>query len=460
MLPNCVEFPLNWLAIAKTGAVMVPINIRYQPHDLEYVLNDSDADALVIHTDVVPIFRKVLSRCPKIKRVLYIGAETDENGSSFAELVKASGFDLPAIDLSVDDLINIQYTSGTTGFPKGCMLTHEYWLTMGKTVSENLTGKDVFLSVQPFYYMDPQWQLIMSLTAGMTMVLAKKYSPSKYMELARKYGATCSLAVRAILIYKQPESSLDRENNLRFVNIFGFPPDLHKDFEKRFNVVAREGFGMTEIGSCMRVPLDDVKMTGSGSVGKPLSHREVRIVDDKGVDVPRGEIGELLVKGPGILKGYYNKPRETAETFYGDWFRTGDRFRQDENGYYYIVGRIKDMVRRHSENISASEVENVVNSHPKILDSAVVPVPDDMAGEEVKVYVIPTSGENMESVPPEELVAYCLERIAKFKVPRFIEYREFFPRTATEKIEKHKLIAEKKNLRVDSYDAREDRWHQ
>ena len=437
---------------------MVPTNIRYQPHDLEYVLNDSDADALVIHRDVVPIFRKVQSHCPKITRIFYVGEGEDEIDSSLSELAKASERNLPAMDLGLDDLINIQYTSGTTGFPKGCLLTHEYWLTIGKTFSETLRENDIFLSVQPFYYMDPQWQLVMALTSGITMILAKKYSPSKYMELARKYGVTCSLAVRAILIYKQPESSLDRENNLRFVNIFGFPPDLHKDFEERFNVIAREGFGMTEIGSCMRVSLEDVHMTGSGSVGKPLPHREVRIVDDKGIDVTQGEIGELLVKGPGMFKGFYNKSHQTTEAFYGEWFRTGDRFRQDENGYYYIVGRIKDMVRRHAENISAREVEDVINSHPKIMDTAVVPVPDEITGEEVKAYVIPAPGENAQSIPPEELVSFCLERIAKFKVPRFIEYRDVLPRTPTEKVAKHNLIAEKQNLRAGSYDAKEQKW--
>jgi len=306
--------------------------------------------------------------------------------------------------------------------------------------------------------MDPQWGVIMTLTAGASMILARKYSPSKYMELVRNYGVTCSLALRAILIYMQPESPLDGVNRLRYVHIFGFPSHLHKKFEERFKVIAREGYGMTEIGSCMRVPIEDAHMTGSGSVGQPVPYREVRIVDEQGNDVPRGEVGELWVQGPGILKGYYKKPKETAEAFAGGWFHTGDLFRQDENGYYYIVGRKKDMVRRHGENISASEVENVIRSHPKILDVAVVPVPDEIRGEEVKAYVIPKPGESVKTIIPEEIIAFCLERIAKFKVPRFIEYRESFPRTPTERVEKHKLIAEKKDLRSGCYDAEEKRW--
>ena len=200
-------------------------------------------------------------------------------------------------------------------------------------------------------------------------------------------------------------------------------------------------------------------MTGSGSVGKLDPYREVRIVNEEGNDVSQGDVGELLVRGPGMFKGYYKKTKETRNAFNGDWFRTGDLFRQDQNGYYYIVGRKKDMVRRLGENISAAEVETQLRAHPKILDAAVVPVPDEVRGEEVKAYIIPRPGENVESVPPEEIIAFCLERIAKFKVPRFIEYKESFPRTPSQRVEKHKLIAEKKDLRSGCYDAEEKRWH-
>lgn len=458
MLPNCPEFPLTWLALAKLGAVMVPVNMRYEAHDLEYVLNDSDAQGLVIHTEKVPLFRRVQPCCPGIKKILRVGDGEDNIGPSLVELAHNAPIDLESITLALDDLMNIQYTSGTTGFPKGCMLTHESWLTLGWPFARGITEDDIFLSVQPFYYMDPQWQLIMTIMAHSTMILAKKYSPSKFIELARKYGATCSLAPAATLIYKQPESPFDRDHRLKFVLIYGFPPYLHKKFEERFNVIAREGYGMTEIAGGMRVPMEDSFMTGSGSVGKPRPYVEVRIVDEKGTDVPQGNVGELLVRGPGIFKGYYKKPIETAERFTGGWFHTGDLFRKDEKGYYYIVGRKKDMVRRTGENISAAEVEMVLKSHPKVLDAAVVPVPDEVRREEVKAYIILKPGEDVKSVPPEELVDFCSQQIAKFKVPRFIEYREDFPRTSSHKVEKHKLIMEKEDLRSKCYDAEEKQW--
>ena len=452
MLPNCPEFPVTWLALAKLGAVMVPLNNRYQAVDLEYVLNDSDAIALVIHTDFVPTFHEARPKTPAIEKVYRVGEGYEDTGSLLSELAKAASEEFRTVDLTLDDLINIQYTSGTTGFPKGCMLTHEYWLTLGMSASENLVQGDVFLVVTPFYYMDPQWELIMCLSAGATMILTRKYSASNYMKLVHKYKVTAAWATMAAWTLKQPESPDDKNHHLKFVLVGGFPRHLHKQFEERFNVRAREAYGMTEIGTGMLVALEDDHMTGSGSVGKPPDFRSTKIIDNDGNPVKQGEIGELLIKGPGIFKGYYNKPEATAMAFEGDWFRTGDLFRQDENGYFYIVGRIKDMIRRTGDNISASEVEHVLMSHPKILSAAVVPVPDESRGEEVKAYIAPAKGETPESIPPEDIIVFCLERIAEFKVPRYIEYVDEFQRTASGKIQKHVLIAAKEDLTSDCWD--------
>jgi acyl-CoA synthetase (AMP-forming)/AMP-acid ligase II len=211
---------------------------------------------------------------------------------------------------------------------------------------------------------------------------------------------------------------------------------------------------MTEIGPGMFVPPEDSHMTGSGSVGVPFKSRQVRIVDDQDKDVPQGEVGELWITGPGMFKGYYNKPEETAAAFDAEWFKTGDLFRQDENGYFYIVGRKKDMIRRTGDNISATEVEYVLTSHPKIMSAAVVPVPDKERNEEVKAYIAPAQGETPETIPPGEIIAFCEDRIAAFKIPRYIEYVDDFPRTASGKIQKHVLIAARKDLTAGCY----DRW--
>jgi len=454
MLPNCPEFPYTWLGLAKLGAVMIPLNNSYQAKDLEYILTNSDACVLVIQDTFTSRFREAKGNTHNIKKIFIVGETQDDLGEILSELAayEPDTFSDTDINVSKNDLMNIQYTSGTTGLPKGCMLTHEYWMLLGKSVAELMHEKDVFLCVTPFYYMDPQWELIMCLAAGCTMVITRKYSASRYMKWINQYNVTVSWATMAAWTLKQPESEYDKNHRLRFMFVGAFPPKLHKEFENRFNVKIREAFGMTEIGPGMFVPLEDDHMTGSGSVGKPLGIRKVKILDEIGKKVPQGETGELLIAGPGMLKGYYKNPEATKEVFDGGWFKTGDLFKQDENGYYYIVGRIKDMIRRSAENISAKEVENVLTSHPKIKSAAVIAVPDESRGEEVKAYIIPADKETSETIPPGEIIEYCSKRIARFKLPRYIEYKDTFPSTATGKIQKHLLIEGKEDLSSGCFD--------
>ena len=218
---------------------------------------------------------------------------------------------------------------------------------------------------------------------------------------------------------------------------------------------AREAFGMTEIGATMFMPLEAEDMIGSGSCGVPCAFRECKVVDENGNELPHGEIGELVVRGPNILLGYYKKPEATRDAFFGDWFRTGDLFRRDENGFFYIVGRIKDMIRRNSENISAREVESVIAQAPGVSDVAAVGVPHETRGEDVKIYVIP---EQRDTPPdPEALIAFAAQRLAPFKVPRYVECVEKFPRTPSGKIAKNVLKAAKPDLRAGSWDGDEKR---
>lgn len=333
MLPNCSEFPLTWLALMKIGAVTVPLNTRYKAVDLEYVLNDSKACVLVIHDEFTGTFREAEDKTPGIRKIFRVGTGENESETLLTALADEASNIFSGPDVCLADLANIQYTSGTTGFPKGCLLTHEYWLTLGTANSDEIMiPDDIFLCVEPFYYMDPPWELVMCLSAGCRLVLARKFSPSNYMRLACEYGATVSWIIMAPWVLKQPESRYDSENKLRLVMFGAFPPRLHKAFEERFNLKAREGYGMTEIGAGCFVAAADDHMTGSGSVGKPPHHREFRIVDDDGREVPQGDIGELWIRGPGLFKGYFNKPEATREVFSGEWFHTGDLFRQDEKG--------------------------------------------------------------------------------------------------------------------------------
>jgi crotonobetaine/carnitine-CoA ligase len=209
-----------------------------------------------------------------------------------------------------------------------------------------------------------------------------------------------------------------------------------------------EGYGITEGNVVAGMPLQYAdEMVGSGSIGIPVPEVALRIVDESGHDVPVGQAGQFIMRGPGMFRGYLNRPDATREVMRDGWLHTGDLGRADERGFLYFMGRSKDIIRRSSENIACAEVEDVLRTHPRILDAAVIPVPDAERGEEVKAYVLLTAGESEVTVPPEEIVAFCAERLAGFKVPRYIEYRKTdFPRTPSMRIQKELLRQERTDL--------------
>lgn len=460
MLPNIPQFPATWLAIARLGAVMVPVNINYTGRELHYVLTDSDATFLVIHADCLKAYEALGSDAPLAPENLLVVDGDAGSGRSLASLqheAPALPADLP--QPAIDDLVNIQYTSGTTGFPKGCMLTHRYWLTLS-LVAGMRGGADEqatnILVAQPYFYMDPQWLTLMAMRAGGQIFVARRASSSRFMDWVRKYEIHYCLFPE--IVYQQPPDPLDGQNSLKRVSIFGFDRERHADLERRFNTIARESFGMTEVGSALFLPREATHMVGSGSCGRPSPFREAKIVDEHGEEVPAGTVGELCIRGPGIMQGYYKKPEANASSYFGDWFRTGDLFWKDEQGFHYIVGRLKDMIRRSGENIAAREVEAVLREHPAILEAAAVGVKDTARGEEVKAYIVLRPGKSPDDAPPAAIFEHCATRLAAFKIPRFIEYRDALPKTPSEKIAKQKLVAEKADLRSGSFDRVAGAW--
>jgi crotonobetaine/carnitine-CoA ligase len=207
------------------------------------------------------------------------------------------------------------------------------------------------------------------------------------------------------------------------------------------------------------MPIEAAAMVGSGSCGLPAPFRECRVADEQGRPLPPGEAGELLVRGPGIMKGYYRNPEATAAAFHGDWFRTGDLFRQDERGFLYIVGRLKDMVRRSGENIAARELESVLNALPEVRESAIIPVPDEIRGEEVKACIVLREGCAPSPELLEGLIRHCQRQLAAFKVPRYFSFHDSFPLTASAKIAKKSLQPDGSDPRRGSFDRIENRWH-
>ncbi|QCI63965.1 class I adenylate-forming enzyme family protein [Phreatobacter stygius] len=470
MLPNCPQMPTTWLALARIGAVMVPVNLRYTGRELAYVLGDAEAEVLVIHDECGPQWKEAIElaqpgRFPARDRVVRMVGEAGTASLLPAEAVTLDQlFASVAADARYDgtepghgDLMNIQYTSGTTGFPKGCMLTHRYWL--GAAFVNGFRDAQRFhrvLASTPFFYMDPQWLLLLSFYQRATLFVAKRQSASRFAAWLREHRINFCLFPE--IVFKQPETPDDGKTELRRANIYGHRKEINAALRRRFNAPAMEAFGMTEVGPGLYMPLDALHMVGSGSCGIPSPFREARIVDEDGQDVARGEIGELVLRGSGLMLGYYNRPEANRDSFFGDWLRTGDLFRQDGQGYFYIVGRLKDMVRRAGENIAAREVETVLRNMDELEEVAVVAVPDDRRGEEVKAYVLPAAGVIADGSLIERIARHCEANLASFKIPRYIAFVDDIPRTASQKVAKTALTAGQDDLRIGAFDRAEGIW--
>jgi crotonobetaine/carnitine-CoA ligase len=337
------------------------------------------------------------------------------------------------------------------------MLTQRYWLTSGK-VNAFRDGRryERLLASTPFYYMDPQWLLLMTFYHRATIFVAARQSTSRFTSWLREHRVQFCLF--PLLVYKNPPSPDDRLDDLVRGNVYGVAPALHARIEERFDFCAREAFGMTELGSAMFMPIEAADMVGSGSCGVPVPFRECRIVDADDRPVTPGDVGELCVRGPGIMLGYYKNPEASLKALRGGWFHTGDLFRQDDRGYFYIVGRQKDMIRRSSENIAAREVEAVLNSIAVVLESAAVPVPDDVRGEEVKAYVVLRDGGSGDAQVLEEIIQGCQAQLARFKVPRYFSFRSELPKTASLKVAKQGLLASARDGVERTYDRVAGCW--
>lgn len=462
MLPNVAAFPITWIALGRIGAVMVPVNVAYTREEISFVANDSDAQFVVVDAEFVDTVRNMPRRPAMLAdNNIIVHGEAPEGTQSWQKLA-AEGetpFEAPS-PVCRTDLLNLQYTSGTTGFPKGCMLTHDYWMIIGHNAAffRGRRGEVRHTLIwAPFFYMDPMWQFLMTMALGGTVFVARRMSLTRFFDWLKEYEIHYCIFPEPAL-KQRPPGPADKELSLKYVSIYGWRAEARREVEERFGVLAREGYGMTEIGGATLMPPAADHMAYERTCGLAAPFRELKIVDDDGNEVPPGEVGELWVAGRGLLWGYYKRPEANAESFRGRWFRTGDLFRRDENGYYFIVGRIKDMIKRGGENIAAIEVEAALRDMPEIEEAAVVPVPDPLRREEVKAYIKLREGLTPADVPPDRIAAHCEARLAKFKIPRYFAYVEDFPRTPSRKIQKKALIAGVSDLRIGAYDRQDRCW--
>jgi acyl-CoA synthetase (AMP-forming)/AMP-acid ligase II len=447
LLPNCAEFLFATFAVTKIGAVFVPLNPQYTAEEAEYVLHHSEASVVLTSPELLGLIDSVREKLPDLEHVIVTSAGVYSGALSWGEFLSGVSDTLPAIDLYPEEPASITYTSGTTDRPKGVMLSQYAYAFAPRMRAQGLgwTETDRVLCVLPLFHVNALCHTcIAMLSVGGSIVLTEKFSASRFWDEVREYEITTSSLMRTIpqILLSLPEKPDDRDNPLRLI-VTLLSPEMHVRFEERFGVKGVPSYSLTEDILSLIGP-QNMPREKLGSCGVPLApevHR-VEIHDETGNALGFGRPGEIVKQSPTVMKGYYKNPEATAKALKNGWLYTGDLGYLDEDGYLYFVDRVKDMVRRGDENISSEEVERVLNSHPKVAESAVIAVPDLIRGEEVKAYLVLKPPATPASVSPEEIWNFCKPYLAAFKVPRYIQYCAELPKTPSSKVQKNILREE------------------
>jgi len=446
MLPNCIELALLWFALAKLGAVAAPVNTAFRGAALAGAVNLVQSRLAVVHASLHEAWAQVQAELDTIRSVFVLGDDVSEDCMSYALLrgVEPTPASLSRSEVPFDALCLLLYTSGTTGRSKAAMIPHRFVLGQARIFIEGLElrGDDVLYCPYPMFHLDAT---VMTIAPALLLrgvaALGERFSVSRYWDEMRALQGTVFdfMGATITLLWKQPPTPRDRDHRARLG--WGVPlPAFAPQFEERFGCRLVELYGSTEAGGVMFTPLHALRRMGS--CGQPAAAFSVRLTDSEGFEVPVGEPGELLIRPqePSLLmQGYYGMPEATLEAFQDLWFHTGDVLRQDADGWFYFVGRRKDMVRRRGENIACAEVEMGIETHPDVLECAVYGVPSDLSEEEVMACVVPRPGA---ALTPAALAVHCAGQMARFMVPRYLRFATALPRTPTDKIEKFRLQAE------------------
>ena len=466
LMPNCIEYLYCWFGLSELGAISVPINTAYRRDETAYILNDAGAVALVADSSLADVAGAAADLAPGIRHRIVRGPEPDDNDApaagwtSFSAAFAAASPLAAAPEVTPDDVSMLVYTSGTTGNPKGVMVTHRMYVAAGQGFAHwtQATPGDRFFTCLPFYHANIQYYSTMgALAAGATLVIVDRFSASRFWGQVREARATVVnfIGMMMPVLAKNPPLPDDADNTVRlFYGSPSFSPEFLAEFQARFATDIIVGFGMTE--TCYGTIEGIGEPRRAGSSGRPRQHPDprfgntVRIADaETGLPVGTNVVGEITIKNPAVMPGYWRNDEQNRETLRDGWLYTGDLGRLDDDGFLYFVDRKKDIIRRRGENISSQEVENVIKSNPSVLDCAVLAVPSELGEDEVKAYVTPRPGAE---VDPEEVARWCAENLAYFKVPRYWEVRPELPRTPSLRVRKDVLRQERDDLIAGCYD--------
>ena len=459
---NIPYFPLAYYAILKAGAVVVPLNVLLKAREIEYHLKDSQAKAYLCFqgTPELPMAQEGFAgfqATDTCKQFVVITADPKATSpiketQTFGQLMGGQPAECDTVQTSSEDTAVILYTSGTTGFPKGAELSHSNIVmnTLGSRDLLQLTHDDRLIIVLPLFHSFGQVVLMNAgFSKGNTLIFIARFTPEDVLAAIQFEKATVFAGVPtmywALLTYEDVDNRFDIEqiaDNLRLGASGGssLPLEIIKGMEEKYKIPILEGYGLSETS-----PVSTFnhlhKERKPGSVGTPIWGVEVRIVNKNGETVPTGEVGEVIIRGHNVMKGYYNKPEANAKTINAEgWFFSGDLGRLDEEGYLFIVDRVKDMIIRGGFNIYPREIEEVLMTHESVSLASVIGVSHPQHGEEVKAYIVPNPGTTISS---DEMIEWSKANMATYKYPRIVEIREALPMTATGKILKKELKAER-----------------
>ena len=443
MMPNCIQGIIAYFALAKLGAVTVPVNFLYRQHELMHIFSDSQPKGFIGAAAYLGEVGQILKRTPTTTICVAAGNPNQGDFVDFESIYQTIDAGFASYPAKPDDTLNILYTSGTTGRSKGVMLTHGNLASETRILTEmrgKLDAEAVVVGVLPLYHVYGITSVLnVSFYQGLTIELLTHFDPETVVEIVEKEKQTILFAVPTMYnrLLQTAGETPPKHSSLEFCVSGGasLPVEFLHRFEKQFNTRIYEGYGLTEAPVCVENPYGG--LTKPGSIGLPIPEFKAKIVSTDGSPVPKGEPGELLIKGPGVMKGYLNLPVETDETLQDGWLRTGDIARMDDDGYIYIVDRKKDLIIRGGYNVYPREIEEVIYQIPEILETAVIGFPHDDFGEEVMAIVVLNDGA---AITEDEIRDFVKQRVAPYKYPRVIQIRQDpLPKSGTGKILKKEI---------------------
>ncbi|HZR41014.1 MAG TPA: AMP-binding protein [Ktedonobacteraceae bacterium] len=455
---NRPEYTITFIAAASIGVVVSPMNPGYKEREVSYQLENSEAKALLIQRELVPIFRLAAAQkqFPNLKHILVTGSKAPEDlpeAIPFAALMRQSSPKKPPhVEISGDDLLALPYSSGTTGWPKGTMLSHRNLtannLQFVTALRTDIT--DVALIFLPFYHIYGVMLTGGFLACGGTQVMMERFDLLQSLELCERHKVTYYYAVPPIILaLANAPVDLSKLDTVKYIfsGAAPLPMDPARKLQEKIKARVIQGYGLTEASPLTHAQPGDPALIRLDSVGMPVHNTEQKIVDiETGErELPVGEDGEIIIRGPQVMQGYLKAPEETARALRNGWLYTGDIGHVDADGYTYIVDRKKEMIKYKGFGVAPAELESLLMDHPAVLDSAVIGVPDDEAGELIKGIVVIRKGHN---VTPEEIIAFANGKLAGYKRIHFIEFIDAIPKTASGKILRRELKEREKAQRL------------